>query len=636
MPRLTLRDVRRRYGQSASEALAGIDLDVDAGAFVAIEGPSGCGKSTLLNTIGLLDTPTSGSYRVDDVETTALTSRQLTELRSDRFAFVFQSFHLLDRRPVIDSAELSLVYRGVPRAERRERARQALDDVGLAHLEDQIAATLSGGERQRVAIARALAANAPTLVADEPTGNLDSANSAIVVESLERVNARGTTVVLVTHSPEVAAAAGQRVRLRDGARVDEFPSNDHTDTATDRSTPVQAPDTPPGRASTLRFTDLFRDAVAGLSSRRGRSAGLVAAVAVGVALATATLGLSGSSASQVADTFNAHANRDVTVSWGGESLSPGAAASEATMPARLADLAGVDTVGILVDQGSVVVQASPARRILQVAAFTTSTDGLEAARTKTRWASGHAKRLAAGEVAVGANLAEQLHLADLNARPAIRVDAETLTVVAIIEKSGRMPSLVGALTFADSAADFLTEPPAQVLALLRTAPGAAQQVASQVRLVVDPFQPEALTVDAPLDPSTLRADIESDLQNTLFAFTALAVLGSMVGLANSMVLSVLERRQEFGLRRAVGARPIHVSALVLTESSIIGALGGVAGLALGLAAVLTITVVRHWIPVFDFRLAPIAVAGGIVVGAFGGVLAATRASRILPHEALKQ
>lgn len=635
MTQLTLRGVRRRYARASGEALAGIDLDVEAGAFVAIEGPSGCGKSTLLNTIGLLDTPTAGSYRIDDVETTTLTSRQLTELRSDRFAFIFQSFHLLDRRPVLDSAELSLVYRGVPRAERRERARAALDEVGLAHLESHTAATLSGGERQRVAIARALAANAPTLVADEPTGNLDSANSALVVESLERVNARGTTVVLVTHSPEVAAAAEQRVRLRDGARVDESLPNGTSGTAKERS-PGQTPDSPPGRASTLRFTDLLRDAAAGLASRRGRTLGLVAAVAVGVALATATLGLSGSSASQVADTFNAHANRDVTVSWGGESLSPGAAASASTMPARLADLAGVDTVGILVDQGSVVVQASPARRILQVAAFTTSADGLEAARTKTRWTSGHTKRLAAGEVAVGANLAEQLHLADLDARPAIRVDAETLTVVAIIEKSGRMPGLVGALTFADSAADFLTEPPAQVFALLRTAPGAAQQVASQVRLVVDPFQPEALTVDAPPDPSTLRADIESDLQNTLFAFTALAVLGSMVGLANSMVLSVLERRQEFGLRRAVGARPIHVSALVLTESSIIGALGGVAGLALGLAAVLTITVVRHWIPVFDFRLAPIAVAGGIVVGAFGGVLAATRASRILPHEALKQ
>ena len=171
--------------------------------------------------------------------------------------------------------------------------------------------------------------------------------------------------------------------------------------------------------------------------------------------------------------------------------------------------------------------------------------------------------------------------------------------------------------------------------MILTKAGAAQQVARQAPLVVDPFDPKGLSVSAPTDPRALRSEIETDVSTTLLGLTALALFAAIAGLANAMVLAVVERRQEFGLRRAIGAQRKHISAVVLCESAYIGLLGGVAGLGLGLGGVLVVTISQHWIPVFDLVLAPLAVVGGVAVGAAGGVLAAIRASKIHPSEALR-
>lgn len=631
MPLLALRAVGRRYDASRRDALNGVDLTVPQGVFVAIEGPSGGGKSTLLNIIGLLDKPDCGSYLIDGVESVRLNVRRAARLRSDTFAFIFQSFHLLDRRPLVDSVELGLLYRGVPARERRARAMQALAEVGLQAHSEQSAATLSGGEQQRVAIARALATGAPVIVADEPTGNLDAQNSQRVVELLSACHATGRTVVLVTHSEDVAAAAQVRVRLHDGSLLN------HNEQQKGHSpTRVVRPDvTPPGRASRLRALDLVADAVASVGSRRGRTGGLILAVAVGVALAVGTIGISASAGSQVRETFDAHANRYVTASWGEGELSPAAASTDG-LSKRLRGLAGVEKAGLLVDHGGARVRATRVRDELQVSAYTASLTALTAAEVGISWSSGRPHRLVQGEILVGRNLARQLMLASVDDGPTVEVGGTDYTVAGLIEESPRVPTLTGSIVLLEGESGALEPESAQYSALLVTRPGAAGQVAGQVALVIDPYTPEAVRVEAPVDPSTLRGDIEVDVQNALWAFTALALLGSVAGLANAMVLSVLERRQEFGLRRAVGARPVHIAGLVMVESVLIGALGGLVGLGLGLGALLANTIARHWIPVFDLSVAPIAVAGGILVGVVGGLLAATRASTIQPHEALRQ
>ncbi|MEU8503705.1 ABC transporter ATP-binding protein [Streptomyces brevispora] len=192
------------------------DLRVEAGEFVTVVGPSGSGKSTFLNIAGLLDAPTEGTYLLDGYDTGALKDADRTALRGRRIGFVFQSFHLLPHRSALENVTLSMVYNGIPRAERGVRARDALTRVGLAHRVDAQPTRLSGGERQRVAIARALAASPSLLLCDEPTGNLDTANAATVLRLLDELHDDGMTVLMITHDPGVAARGGRTVTIRDG------------------------------------------------------------------------------------------------------------------------------------------------------------------------------------------------------------------------------------------------------------------------------------------------------------------------------------------------------------------------------------------------------------------------------------
>ena len=218
---ITLSAVHRLYRSDKVEttALRAIDLTIGRGEFVAIMGPSGCGKSTLLNILGTIDKPSSGSYRFDDTELTGMPEAALAAFRRDHLGYVFQSFNLIDELTIEENVELGLIYRKTGRQQRRARVADAMDRVGVAHRARHYPHQLSGGQQQRAAIARAIVGEPALILADEPTGNLDTENGAQVMGILSALNAEGATIAMVTHSPSHADMARRRVDMLDGRVV---------------------------------------------------------------------------------------------------------------------------------------------------------------------------------------------------------------------------------------------------------------------------------------------------------------------------------------------------------------------------------------------------------------------------------
>ena len=226
MPLIEVHDLKKIYKMGSEEvhALDGVSLEIAKGEFVSIMGPSGSGKSTLMNLIGCLDSPTSGAYKLNGQETSSLDDNQLAEIRNREIGFIFQTFNLLARTSALQNVELPLIYAGVSRAERHRRAREALGSVGLADRMDHHPSQLSGGQRQRVAVARALVTHPSILLADEPTGNLDSKTTDEMLGLFEDLHGQGHTLIIVTHEQDIAHRAARAIRLMDGKVVYDGPT----------------------------------------------------------------------------------------------------------------------------------------------------------------------------------------------------------------------------------------------------------------------------------------------------------------------------------------------------------------------------------------------------------------------------
>lgn len=215
---IKIRDIRRDFplGNEIVRVLKGIDLDIDKGEYVAFMGPSGSGKSTLMNLLGCLDTPTSGSYILNNRDVSRMSDDELADVRNTEIGFVFQTFNLLPRTTALDNVALPMVYAGSSKSDRHKRAEEVLTDVGLADRMDHKPNQLSGGQRQRVAVGRALVNKPSIILADEPTGNLDSKTSVEIMALFDEIHAAGNTVILVTHEEDIAKHAHRVIRLRDG------------------------------------------------------------------------------------------------------------------------------------------------------------------------------------------------------------------------------------------------------------------------------------------------------------------------------------------------------------------------------------------------------------------------------------
>ncbi len=228
MSLIEIKDIYKIYnpGENEVRALDGISLNVEHGEFLAIVGQSGSGKSTLMNMLGLLDIPTSGTYSLDGVDVANMTDDELSEIRNKEIGFIFQGFNLIPSLTAVENVELPLVYRGMKKEERNKLALEALERVGLSHRLDHLPKQMSGGQQQRVAIARAVAARPPIILADEPTGNLDSHSGVEVMKILHELHEEGRTVILITHDNDIANEAERVIRIQDGQIVADFLNKD--------------------------------------------------------------------------------------------------------------------------------------------------------------------------------------------------------------------------------------------------------------------------------------------------------------------------------------------------------------------------------------------------------------------------
>ncbi len=671
---IELKDVGRQFGtEPAVHALVGINLRLQSGEWLTITGPSGSGKSTLLNIIGCLDRPTSGTSMFEGIDTDQLNDKQRAGLRSRRIGFVFQSFHLLAHRSVLENVMLAEVYRKQSHQGREGRALAAIERVGLRHRSDYLPTKLSGGERQRVAIARALLGTPGLLLCDEPTGNLDSKSTAELLDLFEQLNQQGLTLVIVTHDEQVANRASRRVHIIDGVLSDLEPESSGKGLATPRDTakayqayikeqaqrrkPEDGRTTPeedlPAVVSNngsvsrsgMMLRDLFDEAIAGMFARPGRMVLTVLGIVIGLTALVATLGLTRTANNRIISQFDKLAATEiiVTAKSGLTGVDPRAIPWDA--PSRLRRLNGVVSAGNLseVDVGDILVSAAPiidpnaqtAHRLSVQAAspglFPTVKADLKAGRLPDLGHSNRADKV----VVLGPDAARRLGIVGIGQLPAISIGDHLYLVIGILRDVKRQPELLNSVILPEGTARqyFGLAGPGSVI--VETKIGATALIAGQTPLALRPDKPLSLKLEVPQEPRRVRDAVKSDLNIMFLLLGGLSLIVGAIGIGNITLVSVIERTGEIGLRRAIGATRGHIVAQFILESSSIGVIGGIIGASLGLLVVVAVSAYQVWTPVLDPAAPFFAPLVGGVIGLVSGTYPALRAARMDPVEAFR-
>lgn len=643
-PLISIRGLNRTYGTgTTTTALRDASLDVYEGEFVAIVGPSGAGKSTLLNLLGLLDQPTSGSYILDGVDVLQLKHRQIDRLRSHTFGFIFQSSHVLSHEPASLNASLGLRVQGTPFKERRARVQDVLQQFGLSHRADIEGRLLSGGERQRLAIARAVASDPRIILADEPTGNLDSQNTTLVISDLKRLASSGVTVLVITHDERVASAADRSVSLIDGV-LD----------GTSGSQRILGDEDPVASAAVIlhprpkpligSILDTLVDALNTLSSRPFRTILLLVAFLLGAGGLVAAAGLSSTTAVQVSERLNQAALDEVRFS--DLRLPRSSFASQEDVLERksiVGILHGVRHVGVT----SVVSPADAAITRFKpisgerIETFTgpvevADADYLTLQEAVVQPSSGIALLDAPNQIptaVIGREAASDLGIGEPGPNVLIWVHGNPVPVVGILKSSGR-DTAAEAKVYLNPAASSLI-PNIDTVFVARTDPGLPAPLSDAIPQALSADAPASIEVQTVADLRNLKRGVGSDLSSLVAIISAVLLGLACMTAATAMYLSVQARTAEIALRRALGTSRGEIASMFLLEGVLVGLAGGIAGAVFGLIAVIGVALVQGWSPVLSAGLPILGILSGGGTGAIAAVYPALMAARADPAQALR-
>ena len=646
---IEIRDMVKTYRMGAQEvrAVRNVSLRIHPGDFVAIMGPSGSGKSTLLHIIGCLDRPDSGVYRVSGRDLTHLGNDELAAVRNRLFGFVFQQFHLLPYADARENVELPLIYAG--KRHLKESARDRLKDVGLAARADHRPAELSGGEQQRVAIARALVNDPPVILADEPTGNLDTASEAEIIAVLERLNREGKTIVVVTHEQEIAAHAARIIKMRDGAVVSDERVREIARPVRESAGEGRADLHSPGGGAVL--TDHLRQALRAILTHPMRSALSMLGILIGVAAVIAMLALGGGARASIQQRLAALGSNLLMVRAG--SHRQHGVALEAGAVTRIT-LQDAEQSGRIQDVRKVAPSVTGRAQVVygnknwnsQVEGSSVEYEQVRAAQpTSGRFFTADEVRSRQKVALLGTTVVRELFGDSSPVGAAIKVNRVNFQVIGVLPQKGETGHrdqddtiLVPVTTamYRLFGKDYLDSIYVEVADPARIA-GVQQELKDLViknhRLTKeneDSFEIRNM--------AEMQAALESTTQTMtwlLGSIAAISLLVGGIGIMNIMLVSVTERTREIGLRKALGARYADIMYQFLIESVVMTVTGGAAGVVLGIGASMLITALAGWAVKVSPLSIVLATLFSIAVGLVFGVWPARRAAALNPIEALR-
>ena len=641
-PLLELKSVSRTYasGGEPLTVLKEVNLAIQSGEFVAVMGASGSGKSTLMNIVGCLDKPSSGTYCIRGIDVASLDGDALAALRRDTFGFIFQRYNLMSDLSAVENAEVPAVYRGVAQAERTTRASELLRELGLGDRLQHHPGQLSGGQQQRVSIARALMNGGPVILADEPTGALDSQGGKEVMAILVKLHGQGHTIIVVTHDSDIAAYANRLVRIADGQIT-----SDEQQQRADTRVQSQARETDrPAKPGVAVLGESLKMAWRSLLRNRMRTALTMLGIIIGVASVVALMAIGNGAKQDVLERIQAMGTDLLTIMRGPPAIRASANIVTSFLPEDLPSIQSVPGVAMAVPETTLSSLLRFGDQDLTVAVVGTGEDFPKVhdwpPQSGVFFSAEHVKRYAQ-VVVLGQTAARNLFPAETTPPGQyVLIGSAPFLVIGVLSSKGLtsrgddmdnsvwLPyTTAGARVFGQR---FFND------VVVRVKPGADMgAVQTELHtLLIKRHRKEDFNIRNMADTIATANETQNTLTYLLAAIAVISLVVGGIGVMNIMLVSVTERTREIGIRMAIGARGFDVMFQFLTEAVMVCFIGGLAGVAVGIGGGLATSVIAGWRVIFTIAPIVIAFACAFLTGLLFGYLPARKAARLDPIEAL--